>query len=79
ERTALLARRGFDWDSLDQGFQAKLMRRIIMGGPDEVRQQVQKILALGIDGLTLNMPANGHHPEIVALAGQTLAPLFSSD
>ena len=79
ERTALLARRGFDWDSLDEGFQNKLMQRIIMGGPDEVRQQVQEVLALGIDGLPLNMPANGHHPEIVALAGQTLAPLFSSD
>ena len=75
-RDEFFASRGLDWSSLDDEFRAALMDRIIMGGPDEVAEQVQtKLLDAGIDGLTLNMPVNGHHPEMIALAGETLAPL----
>ncbi|MDH3705543.1 MAG: LLM class F420-dependent oxidoreductase [Acidimicrobiia bacterium] len=77
-RTEFFASRGLDWDALDDDFRAALMDRIIMGGPDEVAEQVQtKLLDPGLDGLTLNMPVNGHDPEMVALAGETLAPLLT--
>ena len=47
--------------------------RFVAGGPDEVVQQCrEKFLDAGLDGLTFNMPANGHDPEAVALAGETL-------
>ncbi len=53
------------------------MMRMIFGGPDQVKEQIQGLLDLGLDGLTLNMIPNGHDSEMVALAGETLAPLFN--
>ena len=77
-RNEFFAARGIDWDSLDEEFQKALTARIIMGGPDEVREQVQSLIDMGLDGLTVNMPASGHDPEMVALAGETLSPLFNN-
>ena len=54
-----------------------IMMRMIFGGPDQVKEQIQGLLDLGLDGLTLNMIPNGHDSEMVALAGETLAPLFN--
>ena len=54
------------------------IRDSIMGGPDEVCEQVQTLIDMGLDGLTVNMPANGHDPEMVALAGETLSPIFNA-
>ena len=77
-RNEFFAARGLEWDSLDEEFQKALTARIIMGGPDEVREQVQSLIDMGLDGLTVNMPASGHDPEMVALAGETLSPLFNN-
>ena len=48
----------------------------IVGSPDEVAEQYAAIQAAGIDGITVNAPANGHDEGRVALLGQTLSPLF---
>jgi len=76
-RNAFFARQGVDWDALDEAMQAAIMDRIVMGDPDEVAAVVRHQLDLGLDGITINMPANGHDPDIVTLAGETLAPLFA--
>jgi alkanesulfonate monooxygenase SsuD/methylene tetrahydromethanopterin reductase-like flavin-dependent oxidoreductase (luciferase family) len=49
----------------------------IVGSPDEVAEQYARLRDTGIDGVTVNAPANGHVPGRVALLGQTLAPLFA--
>ena len=49
---------------------------IICGDPDTVAEQLSEDLARGIDGFTLNLPANGHIPERVALLGETVARLI---
>ena len=69
--------KGVDWDNADDDFKAMLTSRMIFGDPDQVKEQIQGLIDLGLDGVTLNMPANGHDPEMVALAGETLAPLFN--
>ncbi len=48
----------------------------IVGSPDEVAEQYAKLLATGIDGVTVNAPANGHIEGRVALLGEALAPVF---
>jgi F420-dependent oxidoreductase-like protein len=48
----------------------------IVGSPDEVAEQYARLLATGIDGVTVNAPPNGHVEGRVALLGETLAPLF---
>jgi F420-dependent oxidoreductase-like protein len=47
--------------------------RVIWGDPDEVGEQASAVLGLGLDGLVVNMVADGHDLESVALAGEALA------
>jgi F420-dependent oxidoreductase-like protein len=49
----------------------------VVGDPDEVGARYAELLATGVDGFTVNAPANGHVPGRVSLLGQTLAPLIS--
>jgi F420-dependent oxidoreductase-like protein len=48
----------------------------IVGSPDEVAERYAQLRATGIDGVTVNAPANGHIEGRVDLLGRTLAPLF---
>ncbi|MFW0785686.1 LLM class F420-dependent oxidoreductase [Gordonia sp. CPCC 206044] len=48
----------------------------VVGDPDEVAARFADLLATGVDGVTVNAPANGHVPGRVGLLGQTLAPLI---
>jgi alkanesulfonate monooxygenase SsuD/methylene tetrahydromethanopterin reductase-like flavin-dependent oxidoreductase (luciferase family) len=49
---------------------------VIVGGPDEVAAAYSRLLETGVDGFTINAPANGHIDGRVALLGETLAPLI---
>lgn len=49
---------------------------VIVGGPEEVAAAYERLLATGVDGFTINAPANGHIEGRVELLGQTLAPLL---
>ncbi len=49
----------------------------IVGSPDEVAEQYARLRESGIDGVTVNAPANGHIEGRVALLGEALAPLFT--
>ncbi|MFF0491535.1 LLM class F420-dependent oxidoreductase [Nocardia sp. NPDC004068] len=52
--------------------------RHFVGGPAEVAEQIQRrVLDHGIDGVIINMVANGHEPGILELAGNTLRPLVA--
>jgi F420-dependent oxidoreductase-like protein len=51
--------------------------RVISGTPDQVAERVQReVLDVGIDGITLAMPANGQVPGIIAAVGSALKPLL---
>ncbi|MEO6125335.1 MAG: LLM class F420-dependent oxidoreductase [Ilumatobacteraceae bacterium] len=41
-----------------------------LGDPDEVGAAIREMADTGIDGVTLNLCANAHDPEMIALAGQ---------
>ncbi len=70
----MLAARGFDRSALDDpGVRDMVLGRFVLGDPDEVGEQVAELRAAGLDGVALNMPADGFDVESVALAGQTLA------
>jgi F420-dependent oxidoreductase-like protein len=43
---------------------------LVYGDPDTVGEQLAATMATGIDGLTINLPANGHIPERIALLGE---------
>jgi len=70
-------RRGLDLSSLSEDDQAAFTSNFIWGDPDTVGEQFASYLQPGIDGFTINLPANGHIEGRVALLGQTLAPLLN--
>jgi F420-dependent oxidoreductase-like protein len=45
-------------------------RLLIFGDPDTVGEQIAEAMNLGIDGVALNLPANGHDPDRVGLLGE---------
>ena len=48
-------------------------RALVLGDPDTVGELVQReILGAGLDGIVVNLPANGHLPEAIDLAASTL-------
>jgi F420-dependent oxidoreductase-like protein len=43
---------------------------LVVGDPDTVGERLSELASSGIDGLALNMPANGHVPGRVSLLGE---------
>lgn len=43
---------------------------LVFGDPDTVGERLQACIDAGIDGLTLNLPVNGHKTERIALLGE---------
>lgn len=68
--------RGLDLASLSEEERAPFLALVAIGSPDEVGEQLSDLLALGVDGLTLSLPANGHDPDAVSLLGETASKLF---
>jgi F420-dependent oxidoreductase-like protein len=65
-------------DGLREQIPPEMRARVFIGTPDDVAESLQKeVLEAGIDGLTINMPRNGHEPGVVTRAGQALGKLFS--
>ena len=72
-RNALLARRGMDWNTLPLPLREQISKVLVMGDPDAVGELVQrKVVEAGLDGLVVNLPADGHDVESIALAGEVL-------
>ena len=45
--------------------------QVVLGDPDEIGEAIGEVMATGIDGICMNLVANAHDPEMVALAGRT--------
>jgi F420-dependent oxidoreductase-like protein len=75
--TAYLGERGIDLSTAGDEVRSMIAERVTFGDPDEVGEKLASVLALGVDGLTCNMPANGHDPANVELLGQVAAPLVA--
>ena len=43
---------------------------LVFGDPDTVGERLEAVMATGIDGLTINLPANGHKLERIGLLGE---------
>jgi F420-dependent oxidoreductase-like protein len=76
-RDQMLASQGLTWEDLDDATRRMVTARFLIGGPDELAQQLAHLRSLGVDGYTVNLPVNGHDPEIVALAGGLLTEALS--
>lgn len=75
-RDSFLAERGLIWSDLDADTKAMLSALLVIGDADTVGEQMAGFLALGIDGFTCALPANGHQIGPVELLGKTLRKLL---
>jgi F420-dependent oxidoreductase-like protein len=74
-KTDAEAERAFQQVLRRPGINEEYVRSVfVVGGPDRVAEQAQKLLDAGLDGLIFNMP-HMEDPEVIDLAGQTLAGL----
>ena len=74
-----LAARGVDLDAMDEDQRRAATDRQFAGTPEEVAGQLQeRVLDHGVDGLIVNMVANGHEPGVVSMMAEALAPLVRS-
>jgi F420-dependent oxidoreductase-like protein len=72
-RDRMLADRGFDWSSLDEDTRAMVGERLLVGGPDRLAEQLGRAREQGLDGLAVNLPADGADPNRVRRAGELLS------
>ena len=70
---AYFAMRGIDFASMPDDRRQAMTARFVIGDPDTVGVQLSDDLAMGVDGFTLNAPANGHIEGRVTLLGETVA------
>src|SRR5437016_4624434 len=78
KRSQLLQERGLPpWDQLDDGVKAMIGARFVVGDADTAGEQLQTLLALGLDGFTFNMPADGWDVDAVRRAGQVVRKAVS--
>ncbi|MEV0945062.1 LLM class F420-dependent oxidoreductase [Rhodococcus sp. NPDC049939] len=74
-----LLSRGVDLSNASDSERAAATARMFCGAPDEVAEQLQtRVLDQGVDGIVVNLLANGHQPGIVELAGRTVRPLVDA-
>ena len=74
--TRYAGERGMDFG--DPAVRQLIESMVVMGDPDEVGEQLSAVLALGVDGFTCNLPANGHDPANVELLGETLTKVIQA-
>jgi F420-dependent oxidoreductase-like protein len=74
---AYFERRGLDVASMPEDQQNVWLDNFVWGDPDTVGEKFAAMLQPGIDGFTVNSPANGHIEGRVELLGRTLAPLIA--
>jgi F420-dependent oxidoreductase-like protein len=60
------------------GISAERIAGAMAGTPEQVLERAHAYREVGIEGLTFSMP-DVHDPEAVALAGETLAPVFNAE
>jgi F420-dependent oxidoreductase-like protein len=72
--TAYFARRGINLSAMGDSDRAALTANFVVGDPETVAEQFLDLRVPGIDGFTINMPANGHLPGRVTLLGEALVP-----
>ena len=66
-----LGGRGLDLANMDAATRDTILAMVVWGDPDEVGEQLAATMALGVDGITCSLPANGWNPERVELLGAT--------
>ncbi|MFP8870848.1 MAG: LLM class F420-dependent oxidoreductase, partial [Myxococcota bacterium] len=47
-----------------------IRKALIFGDADTVGERISEAVSMGLDGITVDLPVNGHNPERIELLGQ---------
>jgi F420-dependent oxidoreductase-like protein len=78
DAAAFLAQRGLDMATMGDDAVEQLRSIVVIGDPDEVGEVFAERLVDGVDGFTVNSPANGHIEGRVALLGDVLSKVVAT-
>ena len=68
-----LAARGIQIDKLPDNMRTAIERSVVLGDADTVGERIQReVVAPGLDGVVVNLPANGHEPGAIEQAAEVL-------
>ncbi len=76
EIARFLGDRGLDLSTMDAETRDQILALVIWGDEDEVGERLTEVLALGVDGFTISLPANGYIPERVEQLGRTASKVL---
>jgi alkanesulfonate monooxygenase SsuD/methylene tetrahydromethanopterin reductase-like flavin-dependent oxidoreductase (luciferase family) len=76
EVAGFLGARGLDLTTMDDATRDSILEMVVWGDADEVGEKLTSVLALGVDGFTCNLPANGFNPDRVELLGRTASKVL---
>lgn len=72
-RNAFLAQRGMNWDTLPDALRQAIERALVIGEPDAVGERIRRdYLDAGLDGVVVNLPADGHLEGSIERTAETL-------
>ena len=54
----------------NDGVMDMVRKALIFGDPDTVGERIAEAVGMGIDGVTVDLPVNGHNTERIELLGQ---------
>ena len=60
----------------EAGMPRERLEAMLLGDPDSIAEQAQRLRDAGIEGLTITLP-DAYDLETIALAGRTLGAVFS--
>jgi alkanesulfonate monooxygenase SsuD/methylene tetrahydromethanopterin reductase-like flavin-dependent oxidoreductase (luciferase family) len=52
------------------GIMDMVRKALIFGDPDSIGEKITEAVAMGIDGVTVDLPVNGHKTERIELLGE---------
>jgi F420-dependent oxidoreductase-like protein len=78
ELKTFLGARGIDLDTVEGPLREMILGRLVWGDPDEVGEQIAKVVALGADGVTISLPGQAHDAERVELLGNVASKVIGS-
>ena len=67
------ARRKLETSNIDE----RRRTMAFVGGPERVAEQIQELLDVGIEGVTISIP-DVHDLDVVRLAGETIGPVVGT-
>lgn len=72
-RDQWFAERGIPWNMMDREGQAQISSRLLVGTPEIVGGRLRQLtIDQGLDGVIVNMPANGHDLDVITHSGPEL-------